>query len=45
MPVQPAAPVPFGNIRQKVRRLETERLRDLHTSTFMECPGIYEFAR
>jgi hypothetical protein len=30
MPVQPAAPVPFGNVRQKVRRLETERLGDLH---------------
>ena len=44
MPVQPLAPVPFGNIRQKVRRLETERLRDLHKWNFMECLGIYEFA-
>src|ERR1700732_1400599 len=44
MPVQPAAPVPFGNIRQKGRRLETDRLRDLHASTFMECLGIYGFA-
>jgi hypothetical protein len=44
MPVKPAAPVPFGNIRQKVRRLETERLGDLHTPTFMECLGIYGFA-
>jgi hypothetical protein len=30
MPVQPPAPVPFGNIRQKMRRLESECLGDLH---------------
>lgn len=37
VPVQPAAAVPFGNIRQSMRRLETEGLRDLHKTTFMAC--------
>src|ERR1700730_8862712 len=44
MPVQPAAPVPFGHIRQKARRLETERLRDLHKWIFMASLRTYEFA-
>ena len=44
MPVQPVAPVPFGNIRQKVRRLETEGLRDLHEWIFMACQRTCGFA-
>ena len=37
VPVQPAAAVFFGDIRQNMRRLETEGLRDLHRETFMAC--------
>ena len=37
MSMQPAAAMLLGNIRQKVSRLETEGLRNLHKQTFMAC--------
>lgn len=43
MAVQAAAPVLCGDIRQKMRRLEAEGLRDSHNTAVMECPGTYEF--
>ena len=37
MPMQPAAAVLLGDIRQNMRRLETEGLRDPHDTAFMGC--------
>jgi hypothetical protein len=37
MPMQPAAAVLLNDIRQNMRRLETEGLRDPHDTAFMGC--------
>ncbi len=44
MAVQPAAPVLFGDIWQKVRRIETKSLRNPHKDCFMAGQQICDFA-